>query len=243
MIPKILHLCWISGSSYPPLIDKCIASWRKILPDYEIMLWDKERVLNIGSVWCNEAIDAGKYAFVADYVRLYAIYHYGGVYLDSDVECLKTIDGLLHLPYFVCLESPTRIEFGVIGSEPGCQWIKYCLSYYQHRHFVNPVGFYRMEAMPFTMERRLSKRYSLQEVDIRGTYTEAKKIIYHFPIAFCAHPNLFNQKATSDTFFIHYFAGTWVNTVREVEKRNFCQRVLFKLYLPARWIKHKLKKK
>ena len=101
MIPKIIHLCWLSGDPYPEKIQKCLASWKKHLPDYEIMLWDTNRFDVNSTAWTKEAFEAHKYAFVADYIRFYAVYHYGGIYLDSDVEVLKSFDDLLDKPYFV----------------------------------------------------------------------------------------------------------------------------------------------
>ncbi|MGN0201364.1 MAG: glycosyltransferase family 32 protein [Candidatus Cryptobacteroides sp.] len=101
MIPKIIHFCWISGDEFPEQIRMCIDSWKRYLPDYEIVLWDYEKVQALNVRWCEEAIAARKYAFVADYVRFYALHNYGGIYLDSDVEVLKPFDDLLNLKYFV----------------------------------------------------------------------------------------------------------------------------------------------
>lgn len=99
MIPKIIHLCWLSGDPYPPKIQKCLESWKKFLPEYEVMLWDGNRFDLNSSSWVAQAF-AKKYAFAADYIRMYALYHYGGIYLDSDVEVLKSFDELLTLPLF-----------------------------------------------------------------------------------------------------------------------------------------------
>ena len=85
-IPKKIHFCWLSGEEYPELIQKCISSWKNKLPDYEIKCWDtKSFDVNICQ-YTKEAFQAGKYAFVSDYVRLYALYYEGGIYLDSDIE-------------------------------------------------------------------------------------------------------------------------------------------------------------
>ena len=82
MIPKRIHLCWLSGDPYPQKIQKCIDSWKVHLPDYEIMLWDLKR-FDIAQVpWVEQAFRVKKYAFAADYIRLYALYNYGGIYLD-----------------------------------------------------------------------------------------------------------------------------------------------------------------
>ena len=91
MIPKLIHLCWLSGDPYPEKIQKCIDSWKKNLPDYEIKLWDAHSIDFEQFAWTKQSYHAKKYASVADYIRFYALYHFGGIYLDSDVEDRKSV--------------------------------------------------------------------------------------------------------------------------------------------------------
>ena len=86
MIPKIIHYCWLSNDPIPAKLKKCMDSWKKQLPDYEFMLWNFDRFAKDRSVWVSQAFDSRKYAFAADYIRLYALYNYGGIYLDMDVD-------------------------------------------------------------------------------------------------------------------------------------------------------------
>ncbi len=89
MIPKIIHYCWLSSEPYPEKIQNCIDSWKKILPDYEIKLWNMNN-FDINSIdFVKEACSVKKWAFASDYIRLYALYNYGGIYLDSDVLIKK----------------------------------------------------------------------------------------------------------------------------------------------------------
>ncbi len=136
MIPKKIHFCWLSGEEYPPLIQHCIDTWRKVLPDYEIVLWDTKR-FDIDSVsWVREAFDAKKYAFAADYIRLYAVYKEGGIYLDSDVEMLKPFDDLLQKKAFIGFEASTKgVEAAVFGAEKGAEWCRKAMDFYVGRHF------------------------------------------------------------------------------------------------------------
>lgn len=97
MIPKIIHYCWLSGDMYPDKIKKCINSWKKIMPDYEIMIWDLSRFDINSIVWTKQAYEKKKYAFASDYIRFYALYNYGGIYLDSDVEILRSFNDFLNL--------------------------------------------------------------------------------------------------------------------------------------------------
>lgn len=137
MIPKKIHYCWLSGDEYPPLIKYCIETWHKILPDYEFVLWDTKR-FNIHSVnWVREAFEAKKYAFAADYIRLYAVYTEGGIYLDSDVEVLKPFDDLLDNHSFIGFEASTGgVEAAVFGAEAGTEWCKNALDFYKNAHFT-----------------------------------------------------------------------------------------------------------
>lgn len=101
------------------MIRHCIDSWRRVLPDYEIVLWDTKR-FDVNSVpWVKEAFAAKKYAFASDYIRAYALYHEGGIYLDSDVEVLKTFDPLLQYKSFIGFEAVSdMVEPAIIGLKP-----------------------------------------------------------------------------------------------------------------------------
>ena len=157
MIPKIIHLCWLSGDAYPAKIARCIESWKKFLPDYDIMLWDTNRFDLSKSQWVRDAFENKKYAFAADYIRFYALYHYGGVYLDSDVEVLRSFNDLLDLPYFVGAEKAQTPEAAIIGAEKGCDWIKQCLDYYDGRPFVKDDGSLDIRKLPEIMVEEIEK--------------------------------------------------------------------------------------
>lgn len=104
MIPKIIHYCWLSNDPIPPNLQKCINSWKKRCPDYEIIKWDTNR-FDIYSVnLVREAFENKKYAYAADYIRTYALYNWGGVYLDSDVMLYKNIDDLFDAQFISAVE-------------------------------------------------------------------------------------------------------------------------------------------
>ena len=100
MIPKILHYCWFGKKKLPALAKKCIASWKKYCPDYELILWNEDNFDLNSNTYVREAYDSGKFAFVTDYVRLWALYRYGGIYMDTDVEVIKSLDKFLVHPAF-----------------------------------------------------------------------------------------------------------------------------------------------
>ena len=103
-----------------------------------------------------------KYAFAADYIRFYALYHFGGIYLDSDVEVLKSFDDLLDLPYFMGEEKAQTPEAAIIGAEKGCDWIKLCLDYYKDRSFVNEDGSLNIQTVPAIMIRQIEQVKSIR---------------------------------------------------------------------------------
>ena len=111
MIPKKIHYCWLSGDPLPRSIRRCMDTWRRVMPDYELKLWDT-RAFDVESVpFVSEAYHKRKWAFAADYIRMHALYTEGGIYLDSDVKVLKPFDDLLDSKFFSSLEyHPTQIE-------------------------------------------------------------------------------------------------------------------------------------
>ena len=109
MIPKIIHYCWLSNDPIPEKLQSCMNSWKKQLPDYEFKLWNFSSFDINSSQWVKEAFNAKKYAFAADYIRLYAVYNYGGIYMDMDIEVIKSFNPLLDREYILGYETQTGI--------------------------------------------------------------------------------------------------------------------------------------
>lgn len=136
MIPKKIHYCWFSGEPYPDSVQRCLGSWRKFLPDFEWVHWDAEKARATGIPWVVEALEQKKWAFAADAVRLYALYSEGGIYLDTDVEVLKSFDDLLDREYFFGYENGSkRIEGAVMGAAPNSPVIAKALEFYRTSRF------------------------------------------------------------------------------------------------------------
>lgn len=149
MIPKIIHFTWFGKDPYPQIVEKCIASWHKFLPDYEIKLWNADNFdLNINK-WVSQACAAKKYAFAADYARVYLLYTYGGIYLDSDILILRSLDPLLRNKAFTSFVPSTLkknyLEGEIIGSNAGHPFFKTMMEYYEGRDFVLNDGKYDMK--------------------------------------------------------------------------------------------------
>lgn len=207
MIPKVIHWCWFGRGKYSPLVKKCIDSWRKFLPDYEIKLWNEDNF----DVHCNkyveEAYQNKKWAFVTDYVRLYALYHEGGIYMDSDVEVIKSLDCFLGLPAFSGRDSVNGSLTGTMGSMKGGQWVKDLLEDYGCRHFINEDGSFNLTTnVAYTDELML--KYGLKFEDEEFEVPNYVKLFKQE--VFC--PKSFRDRSyniTKNTYTIHHFSTTW----------------------------------
>lgn len=140
MIPPKIHYCWFGHGEMPQIAKNCIATWHKYMPDWEFKLWD-EKNFDIECIpYTAEAYKSGKYAFVSDYARLWALEQEGGLYLDVDFEVYKPFDDLCHLNAFAGIEGSKHqpVMMGVCASEPHGQWVTEMLDAYKDRHFLKP---------------------------------------------------------------------------------------------------------
>lgn len=147
MIPKIIHCCWFGRGEMPELVQRCMASWHQYMPDWTYMCWNEDN-FDVASApqYVREAYEARKYAFVSDYVRLWALEQYGGLYMDVDFEVYKSFEPLLDNPSFAGYEGSKRIPImmGVLAAEANNPWIMQMRNTYMSRAFVLPDGEYDM---------------------------------------------------------------------------------------------------
>ena len=233
MIPKIIHLCWLSGDPYPAKIVRCLDTWKKYLPDYEVMLWDTNRFDLNSSIWVKQAFEKKKYAFAADYIRFYALYHYGGIYLDSDVEVLKSFDDLLDLPYFMGAEKAQTPEAAIIGAEKGCDWIKACLDYYQDRPFINEDGSLNIQTVPDIMISQIEQIKPIRVLSLEESLNirrlDMQKEVLEFNDAFFS-PKVFDSReveVTPYTYAIHHYQNSWFSPKAKVYYRTRAYLIKF----------------
>lgn len=221
MIPKIIHYCWLSTDPYPEKIKMCMNSWHKYLPDYEFVHWNFDRFPRGKSKWVDQAFDCHKYAFAADYIRLYALYNYGGIYLDTDVEVLKSFDDLLDLPYFIGKEpSETGIEAAVLGAEKGNILIGDMLGSYQDRSFLLPEGDMDVMPLPYKMRACIESQFFYHPIQKKEEFVNNEDYINVFPEDFFS-PKDFHTleiRTTERTYAIHHFAGSWMPPSSTSEK-------------------------
>lgn len=216
MIPKIIHYCWFGRGAMPELVEQCIASWHQYMPDWEYRLWCEENFdINSAPRYVHEAYAAKKYAFVSDYVRLWALEKEGGLYMDTDVEVLRSFDPLLEDTAFIGLEESLALLPGtcVMGCEAHSQWVKDMLSTYNDARFINKDGTLDMT----TNVQRLGDRI------LQGGLQHKREIQYLPQWGLRVYTHDYFSPITStrvmrkskNTYCIHRFAGSWVD-----EKKN-----------------------
>lgn len=212
MIPKIIHFCWLSGEEYPALVKKCLETWKRVMPDYEIICWDQQR-FDIESVrFVKEACSVKKWAFASDYIRFFALYYYGGIYLDSDVFVFKKFDRFLNCKVFssveYCLSSDSftcNIEAATLGAEKGHVYMKKCLDYYKDRSFIKEDGSFDQTISPAILADIAFREYGFQR----------KPQVQSLPDGICIYsPHTFAhayiEKLTlKDVYAIHLCEGGW----------------------------------
>lgn len=235
-IPKIIHLCWFSGEEYPFVLQHCIDSWRRVLPDYEIMLWDRERALSIGNRFVDEAISVKKWAFAADVVRLYALYHYGGVYMDADVFLMKRFDQFLTNSTVYFIEhhrvkvkgsdervSSLSIQAAFIAAEKGSKLICETLKYYDNRPFIFEDGSYDMLVIAPAIFAKEAEKEGFKWVDEQQIYDD-----------FSVYESRFiagnRREVTKDSFGVHLCFHSWHYKSRlklfRAEVKNFITKYI-----------------
>lgn len=202
----------------PGLAIKCINSWKQCLPEYELRLWNEDS-FDIQSIpYVKEAWNAHKYAFVTDYVRLYALYHFGGIYMDTDVEVLKSLDDLLCLPGFSGFESEKDVPTGIIACEKHNVWAKEQLDWYEGKHFI------RQNGMPDTKSNVeiISGNMAAHGFLLKNSYQVYKGCMHIFPKDyFCPKSRTGLLAITPNTYCIHHFEGSWLPWNRKLKKFFF----------------------
>ncbi|MCL1937786.1 MAG: polysaccharide biosynthesis protein [Candidatus Azobacteroides sp.] len=222
-IPKKIHWCWLSGEPLPKHIQQCINSWKKIMPDYEVILWDKNR-FNIRSVqFVEEACKAHKWAFAADYIRLYALYTEGGIYLDSDVMVFRRLDTFLnhsafssieYIPKHVLLRNENNpycgyaIQAAIMGAEKGNEWIKKTKDFYEQEMVfkMKEDGITDMEVIPDVLARYAHLYFGFQyDKPFNAPQYLKDNIVIYPPKVFTATYG----ETDMHTYAIHIGDGSW----------------------------------
>ncbi len=208
MIPKVIHYCWFGGNPLPDDAKKCLASWKKYCPDYEIIEWNESNFDINSNNYIKEAYEAKKYAFVTDYVRLFVMYEYGGIYMDTDVELVKNLDAFLQNQAFSGFESSKSIPTGIMASQKKFKIFGDLLKYYENKHFLNDDGSYDTTTNTVIITE-MCKQYGLI---LNNKYQVLDGFALYPSDYFCPLENETGVlRKTNNTVAIHWFAKSWVN--------------------------------
>ena len=208
MIPKIIHYCWFGGNPLPPLAIKCIASWKKYLPEYEIKEWNEDNFDLEEYPFAKEALANKKFAFISDVCRLYALKKEGGIYMDTDVEVLKSLDVFLNKPAFSGFENDDFVPTGIMASEKGGQWTSEMLSYYDNRSFILPNGELDTTSNTFIITQLMKAKGFV----MNNKFQEIEGYVTFYPNDFFC-PKSYktgNIELTENSYCIHHFAKSWI---------------------------------
>lgn len=225
-IPKIIHYCWFGGKPLTALGKKCLASWEKYLPDYQIILWDESN-LDVNSIpYTKQAYQEKKYAFVSDYVRYKVLYDFGGIYMDTDVEVLRNLDVFLDKESFTGFEDSQLVAPGLIlGSVKGNPFMKDMMKIYEQSNFINSDNTFNLKTAPqnlteLLMGRGLVTKDEYQKISGMSIYPKE----YFCPKSWVTR----ELKITSNTFTIHHYEGSWISQFQKIKTHMKTLIVLFK---------------
>lgn len=228
MIPKVIHYCWFGRGPLPELGIKCIESWKKHMPDYEIKEWNEDN-FDVNMIpYTKEAYETRKFAFVSDFARFWILYKYGGVYFDTDVEVLKPFDDIIAKGPFMGAESDCIIHGkhpGIapglgLAAEAGMPIYKKFIEYYQGIHFILPNGKMNdtnivIHTTSILVENGLTTDKGIQHV--AGIWIYPKEY-------FCPKRNNVIT-ITDNTYSIHHYASSWrsplYNKIRDISIKIF----------------------
>ena len=238
-IPKVIHYCWFGGNDLPPLAQKCIASWKRFCPEYEIICWNEEN-FDVGqNRYAKEAYEAKKYAFVSDYVRLKVLYDRGGIYLDTDVELIRSLDALMEKSGYMGLDEKGLIATGLgFACEKGNELVGAFLKDYDEIPFLLPDGSFDLSPCP-DRNTKTAKELGLVLSKEKSVFMGIRILPedYLCPVKY----DTGKKVITKNTYSIHHYCASWISPT--AKRTLFMKRLLgVKLYnkLYGKFL-HKLK--
>lgn len=217
MIPKIIHYVWIGGAPLPELAERCMASWKRHMPEWEYMRWDESNFdIAAAPLYVRQAYEARKFAFVSDYVRLWALEQYGGLYMDVDFMVYRPFDELMdRYPAFAGYEGSKRqpVMQGVLASEPHGAWVRDMMATYETRPFIKPNG--SLDMYPNTQyftDRLISQGFQNDGVEKDFFLNDRTFMLHVFPVHyFCPVLTTGEDVRTAETYCEHMRLGSWGN--------------------------------
>lgn len=211
MIPKTIHYFWFSGDEKPPLIQKCIDSWKKYCPDYKFVEWNANNFDVHQNEFCSEAYNCKKWAFLTDFARLKVLYDCGGIYMDTDVELIKPLDDFLENRSFIGFEQDYAFGPHLIGAEINVPWIKTAYEHYQDIHFQLPDGTLNQIELPCIVTPIICEQHPNIRMD--NSYQINKDSLSAYPKTYFTPKSSGTRQLvlSKDTHAIHHFNGAWLD--------------------------------
>ncbi len=212
-IPKIIHYCWFGKKQLPEIANKCIDSWKNFLSDYEIKLWNETNFDVNCCKYVKQAYESRKYAFVSDYARFKTIYEYGGIYFDTDVELIKSIDDIVEKGPFMAFEKNNKgkmVAPGLgIASYPKHKIYKEILDVYEKTSFIKEDNSFNSKIVGEYITD-IFKKYGLKS----GIEIQQIEGIYLYPKEYFSPKDFETQKMviTENTRSIHHYSASWVDS-------------------------------
>ena len=208
VIPKLIHAIWFSGDPMPELYLKCLESWRKNAPDYEIKIWNMETYKPDRCLFFEQAIEHKNWAFASDYARADLLYRYGGIYMDLDVEMLRPIDDLLYNDAYMSFESLDRIECGSgMGSKPGHPIIKEICESYEKRPYLKEDGTWDNSTCPVRYTQVIEKHGLKKD----GGFQFVEDItVYPFEVLTGKSFDTGIIYSSDLSYTVHHHNGSWI---------------------------------
>ena len=214
MIPKIIHYCWMGGAPLPELAERCIASWKKYMPGWEYKQWDESNFdIAAAPLYVRQAYEARKFAFVSDYIRLWALEQYGGLYMDVDFLVHRPFDDLVDkYAAFAGVEGCKRqaVMMGVIASVPHGAWVRDMLQTYQLRKFILPDGSLDLTPNTSYFSNRLEGQGFIPDGKEKDVYVDGRFFLHVFPVHyFCPVLTTGEDVRTEKTYCEHKGLASW----------------------------------
>ena len=207
MIPKTIHYCWFGRGEKPKLVQKCIASWKKHLPEYTLVEWNEDNFDVSQNDFVRQAYAHRNFAFVSDYARAKALFENGGIYLDTDVEVLQSFDAFLHHTFFAGFEEKNFVGTCVMGAEKGCALLRDYMAHYENTSYELPDGTLYSDTNVLLLTRMFE-----QMGFVRDNTMQEKDGIAVYPREWFSPYDYINAISyiTQDSHAIHHFAQFWL---------------------------------